>query len=432
MFRTIRDAFKVPDLRSKLIFTLLMLFVVRIGAAIPIPGIDSTALQQAFASNDLLGLYDAFSGGAFANMTLFAMGIVPYINASIIMNLLTIAIPPLEEMQKEGAEGRKKIAKITRYATVGLALLQATATSIGLRTMFVSYDLFSVLVAIFAMTAGTAFLMWIGERITENGIGNGISLIIFINIISRLPAGIRALWAQIQVGNYLAVAAIVIVFLAMVMLVVLIYLGERRIPVQYAKRVQGRKVYGGQSTHIPIRVNMAGVIPVIFASSLLQFPSTIVQLFSIEPGTVFSTILGMLSYGTEPTWSAFPKISAWPIGIIIYIALVILFAYFYTAIIFNPFEVANNMKKNGGFIPGIRPGKPTVDHVTNVLNRMVFIGGMVLATIASAPIFLSWITGIQISLGGTSLIIVAGVCIETVKQIESQLVMRHYKGFLNS
>jgi len=425
MFRTFRDAFKVPDLRQKLVFTLLMLLVIRIGAAIPIPGIDSTELQKAFAGNDLLGLYDAFSGGAFANMTLFAMGIVPYINASIIMNLLTIAIPPLEEMQKEGTEGRKKIAKITRIATVGLALLQGTATSIGLKSIFVNPDLFSYVIAIFAMTAGTAFLMWVGERITESGIGNGISLIIFVNILSRLPAGVKALYQQLSVGNYIPVLAILAVLLGMVMLVVLIYLGERRVPVQYAKRVQGRKVYGGQSTHIPIRVNMAGVIPVIFASSLLQFPRTIIQLFSITPPDWLQKVLSFLSYQTLTPGS-------FPFGIFIYIGLVIVFAYFYTAIIFNPFEVANNMKKNGGFVPGIRPGKPTVDHLTTILNRMVLIGGIILAIIATAPIVLSWVTGVRISLGGTSLIIVAGVCIETVKQVESQLVMRHYKGFLNA
>ncbi|MDA3847728.1 MAG: preprotein translocase subunit SecY [Vallitaleaceae bacterium] len=425
MFRTFRDAFKIPDLRQKLVFTLLMLLVIRIGAAIPIPGIDSTELQKAFAGNDLLGLYDAFSGGAFANMTLFAMGIVPYINASIIMNLLTIAIPPLEEMQKEGTEGRKKIAKITRIATVGLALLQGTATSIGLQNIFVKYDFFSVIVAIFAMTAGTAFLMWIGERITESGIGNGISLIIFVNILSRLPAGVKALYNEVTVGNYIAVFAVLAVLFGMVMLVVLIYLGERRIPVQYAKRVQGRKVYGGQSTHIPIRVNMAGVIPVIFASSLLAFPRTIIQLFSLEPANWMTKILNVLNYQ-----QILP--GEFPFGIFLYVTLIILFAYFYTAIIFNPFEVANNMKKNGGFVPGIRPGKPTVDHMTTILNRMVLIGGLILSIIASAPIFLAWVTDIKISLGGTSLIIVAGVCIETVKQIESQLVMRHYKGFLNA
>lgn len=422
MFKTIRDAFKVPDLRSKLIFTLLMLFVIRIGAAIPIPGIDSSFLKSYFDNSELLGMFDAFSGGAFKNMTLFAMGIVPYINASIIMNLLTVAIPYLEELQKEGAEGRKKIAKLTRYFTVILALVQSTALSISLRNMFVDYNFFSVLVCIFSMTAGTAFLMWVGERITENGVGNGISLIIFINIISRLPAGISALVDQIRLGNYWQVGAIVLVFFGMIMLVVLIYLGERRIRVEYAKRVQGRKQYGGQKTHIPIRVNMSGVIPVIFASSLISLPRTITGFFTTTPSGWWGTFVNATNYSQKEHWPA----------LIVYILLIVLFAYFYTAIIFNPYEVANNMKKNGGFIPGIRPGKPTVDFMTTVLNRMVLIGALILSCIASAPILLSWIVDIQIGLGGTSLIIVAGVAIETVKQIESQLVMRHYKGFLNS
>lgn len=422
MFKTIRDAFKVPDLRSKLIFTLLMLFVIRIGAAIPIPGIDSTYLQDMFSNSDLLGMFDAFSGGAFSQMTLFALGITPYINASIIMNLLTVAIPYLEELQKEGAEGRKKIAKMTRYFTVILALVQSIAFSISLRTVFVEYNFFSVIICVFAMTAGTAFLMWIGERITENGVGNGISLIIFVNIISRLPAGIRALYEQTKLGNYWQVGAIALVFFGMIMLVVLIYLGERRIRVEYAKRVQGRKQYGGQKTHIPIRVNMAGVIPVIFASSLISLPRTITGFFTQSPSGWWGTFVNYTNYNNVKYWPA----------LIVYILLVVLFAYFYTAIIFNPYEVANNMKKNGGFIPGIRPGKPTVDYLTTVLNRMVLIGALILAFIASAPIILSWIVGIQIGLGGTSLIIVAGVAIETVKQIESQLVMRHYKGFLNS
>lgn len=288
MFKTIRDAFKVPDLRAKLLFTLLMLFVIRIGAVIPIPGINSQILKDYFAqAGDLLGLFDAFSGGAFANMTLFAMGIIPYINSSIIMNLLTIAIPALEEMQKEGEDGRKKIAKITRYGTVLLAIIQSTAISIGLRSMFYEYNVLSVITAVFAMTAGTAFLMWIGERINERGIGNGISLIIFINILSRLPAGASTLKNLVLVQQkYFSVIAMLAVFFGMIVLVVLIYLGERRIAVQYAKKMQGRKSYGGQSTHMPLKVNMAGVIPVIFASSLLQFPQVVTGFFTDRKSVV--------------------------------------------------------------------------------------------------------------------------------------------------
>lgn len=403
-----------------------MFVVIRIGASIPIPGINNAYLQSVFAANnlDLMGMLDAFSGGAFQNMTLFALGIIPYINSSIIMNLLTIAIPALEEMQKEGEDGRKKIAKITRYGTVVLALVQATAISISLQNIFYSFNVFTVIIAVAAMTAGTAFLMWIGERITENGIGNGISLIITINILSRLPSGVMLVVDQIKGGKYLAVAGILVVFLAMVVVVILIQLGERRINVQYAKRVQGRKVYGGQSTHIPLKVNMAGVIPVIFASSLLQFPSIITSFFTQNPTGFWATVLKWLNY--------YSLKDNYGVAAIVYFVLIILFAYFYTAIIFNPFEVANNLKKNGGFILGIRPGRPTVDYLTNILNRMVFIGATILGLIALAPILLSFVTKTQINFGGTSLIIVVGVAIETVKQIESQLVMRHYKGFLNS
>lgn len=422
MFKTIRDAFKVPDLRNKIVFTLLMLFVIRIGAVIPIPGINNEVLKDYFAqAGDLLGLFDAFSGGAFANMTLFAMGIIPYINSSIIMNLLTIAIPALEEMQKEGEDGRKKIAKITRYFTVVLALIQSTAISIGLKNIFIQYNFLSVIIAIFSMTAGTAFLMWVGERINERGIGNGISLIIFVNILSRLPAGGSTLKNLVMVEHkYFSVLAMLAVFFGMIVLVVLIYLGERRIAVQYAKKMQGRKTYGGQSTHIPLKVNMAGVIPVIFASSLLQFPRTITGFFTQTPQPKLQWVLNLLNYYSS--WS----------GAALYFLLIIAFAFFYTKIIFNPFEVANNMKKNGGFVPGIRPGKPTVDYLTHILNRIIFIGGVLLGVVAISPIALSAITKVQIGFGGTSLIIVVGVCLETIKQIEAQLVMRHYKGFLNS
>ncbi len=426
MFGTLRDAFKVEDLRKRIIFTLLMLVVIRIGASVPIPGINNTYLKEVFAANnlDLVGMLDAFSGGAFQNMTLFALGIIPYINSSIIMNLLTIAIPALEEMQKEGEDGRKKIAKITRYGTILFAVIQATAISISLQNIFYTYNIFSVIVAVAAMTAGTAFLMWIGERITENGVGNGISLIIAINILSRLPSGVRLIADQIRTGSYIKVAAILLVFLLMIVVVVLIQLGERRINVQYAKRVQGRKVYGGQATHIPLKVNMAGVIPVIFASSLLQFPSIVTSFFVTSPTGWWASALNWINYYSIK--------SNYGVGALIYFILIILFAYFYTAIIFNPFEVANNLKKNGGFVLGIRPGRPTVDYLTVILNRMVFIGGTILGLIALTPIFLSFIIDVQINFGGTSLIIVVGVIIETMKQIESQLVMRHYKGFLSA
>lgn len=419
MFKTIRDAFKVEDLRRRLVFTLLMLFAIRSGAAIPTPGIDSSSIVDYFNQNSegLLGMFDAFSGGAFKNMTVFALGIVPYINSSIIMNLLTIAIPALEEMQKDGQEGKKKIAKITRYATVGFALIQAVAICIGFRNYFDNYNFLSVALATITMVAGTAFLMWCGERITENGIGNGISLIIVVNILSGLDNGTTSMIDRIRDGQYINVAILLVAFIILIAFVVLIQLGERRVPVQYAKRIQGRKVYGGQSTHIPMKVNMAGVIPVIFASSLLQFPATITGFFTATPGGTWGNILNFI------------KISE-PFGAVLYFVLIIAFAYFYTAITFNPYEVANNMKKNGGFIPGIRPGKPTVDHLSNVLTRLVFIGAVMLGLIALAPIGLSAAINIPLNFGGTSLIIVAGVALETVKQIQSQLVMRHYKGFL--
>ncbi|GMQ58007.1 preprotein translocase subunit SecY [Vallitalea sediminicola] len=423
MLRTLRDAFKIPDLRKKIIYTMLMFFAIRIGAHIRIPLINPEVVQNMFGNADdagLLGMFDAFSGGAFKDMTLFAMGITPYITSSIIMNLLTIAIPKLEEMQKEGEEGRKKIAKITRYGTIVLALLQSIAISIGLgRSLFYNYNILSVIIAVTAMTAGTAFLMWVGEQITVKGVGNGISLIIFINIISRLPFGTKKLYELATGGNKLVpVIVLLIIYVLMVMFVVLIQLGERRIPVQYAKRMQGRKVYGGQSTHIPLKVNMAGVIPVIFASSLLQFPGTITQFFG-EPQGWWGSVINFL------------KITSIS-GALIYFVFILFFAYFYTSIIFNPIEVANNMKKNGGFVPGIRPGKPTVDYLSNVLNKIVLIGALALALIALLPVILSNVFSMNVTFGGTSLIIVVGVALETIKQIESQMVMRHYKGFLNA
>lgn len=422
MLNTLKTAFKVEDVRKRIIYTLLMLVVIRLGANVPIPGINTAALQDVFKNSEgLLSMLDAFSGGAFRNMTLFALGIIPYINSSIIMNLLTIAIPALEEMQKEGEDGRKKIATITRYVTMVLALIQAIAITITLnaQNMFTNWSFFSAMVSVGAMVAGTAFLMWIGERINENGIGNGISIIIAVNILSGIPNAVSLIRNMFVEGKYIGIVILLVGFLLMTIAVVLIQLGERRISVQYAKRMQGRKVYGGQSTFIPLKVNMAGVIPVIFASSLLGFPQTLASFFVSQPTGALATVLNFLNYYTNP-W-----------GTLIYFILTVAFAYFYTAIIFNPYEVADNMKKNGGFIPGIRPGKPTVEYLTTVLNRMVFIGGVSLALISVLPIALGVITQTRISFGGTSLIIVVGVALETINQIESQLITRHYKGFLN-
>lgn len=422
MLNTLKTAFKVEDVRKRIIYTLLMFVVIRLGANVPIPGINTAALQGVFASNEgLLSMLDAFSGGAFRNMTLFALGIIPYINSSIIMNLLTIAIPVLEEMQKEGEDGRKKIATITRYVTMVLALIQAIAITLTLNAqrMFIQWNFFSALVSVSAMVAGTAFLMWLGERMNEKGVGNGISLIIAINILSGLPSGVQMITNLFKEGRYLSIIAILVGFLAMIVVIVLIQLGERRISVQYAKRMQGRKVYGGQSTYIPLKVNMAGVIPVIFASSLLGFPQVLAGFFTAQPTGVLATVLNFLNYYTNP------------FGTLLYFILTVAFAYFYTAIIFNPYEVADNMKKNGGFIPGIRPGKPTMEYLTTILNRMVFIGGVILGLISILPIILRWTAQAQINFGGTSLIIVVGVALETINQIESLLITRHYKGFLN-
>lgn len=419
MIQTFRNAFKIPDLRKKILYTLMMFVVIRLGAHIPLPGVDPEVIKDFFKSNSegVLGLFDAITGGAFATMSIFAMGIVPYINSSIIMNLLTIAIPKLEEMHKDGDEGRKKIAKITRYLTVALAAIQAFGITYSFRSMFKYQNVWSYIIAIIVLTAGTAFLMWVGERITEKGIGNGISLIIFINIISRAPQGAAKLLAY---GNPIKVAILLVLFIGVIAFVVLMQLGERRIPVQYAKKMQGRKTYGGQSTNIPLKVNTAGVIPIIFAMSLLTFPQLVTRMFTTNPTGTWNTILTWLDIRNH--W----------FGITLYVVLIIFFAYFYTSITFNPMEVANNMKKNGGFIPGIRPGKPTVEYFNKVLNNVVLIGAIGLSTIALLPIIFSLIFNMNITFGATSLLIVVGVALETVKQIEAQMLMRHYKGFLNS
>ena len=419
MIQTFRNAFKIPDLRKKILYTLMMFVVIRLGAHIPLPGVDPEVIKDFFSKNSegVLGLFDAITGGAFATMSIFAMGIVPYINSSIIMNLLTIAIPKLEEMHKDGDEGRKKIAKITRYLTVALAAIQAFGITYSFRNMFKYPNAWSYIIAIIVLTAGTAFLMWVGERITENGIGNGISLIIFINIISRAPQGAAKLLAY---GNPFKVAILLLLFIGVIAFVVLMQLGERRIPVQYAKKMQGRKTYGGQSTNIPLKVNTAGVIPIIFAMSLMTFPQLVTRFFTTNPTGTWSTILTWLDIRSH--W----------FGITLYVVLIIFFAYFYTSITFNPMEVANNMKKNGGFIPGIRPGKPTVEYFNKVLNNVVLIGAIALSLVALLPIIFSLIFKMNITFGATSLLIVVGVALETVKQIEAQMLMRHYKGFLNS
>lgn len=436
MLETLRNAFKVKDIRSRIIFTFLMLIVIRIGSQLPVPGVNGDVFRSWFESQAAgLGFFDAITGGSFLSMSVFALNITPYITSSIIMQLLTIAIPALEEMQKDGEDGRKKIAEITRYLTVGLALFESSAMTYGFwRSGYLAEkNALTAITVVTALTAGSAVLMWIGERITEKGVGNGISIVLVINIISRIPADMGGLWDQFIEGKGLlqgVIAAVVIlaIIIGMVVFVIILQGAERRIPVQYSKKMQGRKQVGGQQTHIPLKVNTSGVIPVIFAQSLMQTPVILASLFGWGNGTGFwSKVLNALN---QSNWCD-PEKPIYTIGLLVYILLIIGFAYFYTQISFNPMEVANNMKKAGGFIPGMRPGKTTSDYLNQVLNYIVFIGAICLTVIAIVPIFFSGVFGASVSFAGTSLIIVVGVVIETLKQIESQMRVRYYKGFLN-
>lgn len=438
MFDTVRNAFKIKDIRNRLIFTFFMLIVIRLGSEMPIPGINHEVFAEWFAnqSSDAFSFFDAITGGSFLQMSIFALNITPYITSSIIMQLLTIAIPKLEEMQRDGEEGRKKIVEITRYVTVALALIESIALAIGFGRMnyLTEYNFFTVVQVVMTLTAGSAVLMWIGERITEKGVGNGISIVLTINIISRIPQDFSTLFEQFVAGKNIGKAAMAVVIIlaiiiAMVVFVVLLQGAERRIPVQYSKKIQGRKTVGGQSTHIPLKVNTGGVIPVIFAQSIMQFPVVIAQILGKGNGTgIGSKILKGLN---QSNWCD-PKEPIYTIGLVVYIILVIAFAYFYTSITFNPLEIANNMKKQGGFIPGIRPGKPTSDYLNKILNYIVFIGAAGLTIVAVIPIVFNGIFNAEVSFGGTSIIIIVGVVIETIKQIESQMLVRYYKGFLNN
>lgn len=436
MLTTLKNAFKIKEIRKKLLYTFAMLVVIRLGSQLPVPGVDRTYFARWFAAQggDAFNFFDAFTGGSFLNMSIFALNITPYITSSIIMQLMTIAIPKLEEMQRDGEEGRKKIASITRYVTVGLALIEATAMAVGFGRsgLLAEYNALNVITVITALTAGSAVLMWIGERITENGVGNGISIVLIINIISRLPQDLTGLYEQFIKGKAIAVgvvAAVIIlaIILFMVVLVILLNDALRKIPVQYAKKVQGRKMVGGQSTSIPLKVNTAGVIPIIFASSIMEFPIIICSLFGVNATGVWAEILkGMNS-------SYWCKIATpqYSIGLVVYILMVIFFAYFYTSITFNPLEIADNMKKQGGFIPGIRPGKPTSDYLNKILNYIIFIGACGLTIVGVLPFVFNGVFGASVSFGGTSLIIIVSVILETIKQIESQMLVRNYKGFLN-
>lgn len=436
MLTTIKNAFKIKDIRNKLLFTLAMLVVIRLGSQLPVPGVDRDFFNNWYNANigGAGSFFDAITGGSFLNMSILALNISPYITSSIIMQLLTIAIPALEEMQKDGEDGRKKIASITRYVTVILALIQATAMSVGFgnQGLLQEYNALNVITCIVALTAGSAFLMWIGERITENGVGNGISIVLVINIISRLPQDLAMLFEQFVFGKAPATAilAVVIIFaiiILMVVLVIILNAGVRKIPVQYAKKVQGRKMVGGQTSNIPLKINTAGVIPIIFASSLMQTPLVLCSLFGYSGEGFWGEVLKCLNSGN---WCN-PKQPIYSIGLVVYILLTIFFAYFYTSVTFNPMMIADNMKKQGGFIPGIRPGKPTSDYLNSVLDRIIFIGVIGLIIVGVLPFFFNGVFGASVSFGGTSLIIIVSVILETVKQVESQMLVRNYKGFLN-
>lgn len=437
MFETVRNAFKLKEIRSRIIYTLLMLVVVRIGTQLPIPGVNGSYFSEWFSGNSgsAFGFFDAITGGSFEKMSVFALNITPYITSSIIIQLLTIAIPKLEELQKDGEEGRKKMTAITRYLTVALALMESLAMAIGFGKsgLLLEYNALNIITAVVTLTAGSTVIMWIGERITENGVGNGISIVLTINIISRIPQDLTLLFEQFVKGKEIAfqvlnLAIIIAIIIAVTVLTVTLQGAERRIPVQYSRKVQGRKQIGGQSSYIPLKVNTAGVIPIIFAQSLFIFPLIIMQLLGKSGGNgVGGTILKMLN---QSNWCDF-KEPIYSIGLIVYIVLVIAFAYFYTSITFNPLEIADNMKKQGGFIPGIRPGKPTSEYLTKILNYIIFIGAVGLVIVAIIPIFFEGAFNASISFGGTSLIIIVGVIIETLKQIESRMLVRNYKGFLN-
>ena len=437
MSNAVVSAFKNKQLRKKLLFTTLILIVVRFGSQLPIPEIDSAQISAYLKSTlgDSFSLLNSFTGGSFMQMSVFALSVTPYITSSIIMQLMTIVIPALEEMQKDGEDGRKRMAKITRYVTVVLAIIEGAGLAIGFANqgaLGTNYTTFTIFTMIIALTAGAVLVMWLGERITESGIGNGISIILLVNIVSGMPGDFTSLYNQFmkgkQIGPALIAGCVIVgVVLAVVVFVVILSDAERHIPVQYSKKMQGRKLVGGQQSKIPLKVNTAGVIPIIFASSIMQFPIMLQNVLKYENNGFIGKALTSLN---SSTWfdASHPKRS---IGLLIYIVLVILFAYFYTSITFNPLEISNNMKKQGGFIPGIRPGKPTVDYLNKILKYIIFIGAAGLTIVAVVPFFFNGVFGASVSFGGTSIIIVVGVILETIKQIQSQLLVQNYSGFLS-
>ena len=417
MFSALANVYKIPELRQKIIFTLIMFAVFRLGTHIPVPGVDPSAIEQLFATGNLFGLLDLFSGGAFSKFSIFAMSITPYINAAIIMQLLTVVIPTLEQWSKEGQEGHKKTTKVTRYLTVALAFFQAIGMSVGLKQAILNPSPVSILIIAITLTGGTIFLMWIGEQITANGVGNGISLIIFAGIVAALPKNLGTIYSYLQAGTISYFNAFVFAVIALLMIVFVIYIqeGNRRVPISYAKRVVGKKTYGGNSSHIPLKVNHAGVIPIIFASSVLMFPVTVAQFIQVPWVT---TLAGYFAWGT-------------PLQTSIYALLIIFFTYFYTAVTVKISDMAENLKKYGGFIPGIRPGKPTEEYLDTVMTRITLAGAVFLAFIAVLPNLVAGATHIEgVYFGGTALLIVVGVALNTMKQIESMVVMRHYQGFM--
>ena len=437
MLKTLQNAFKIKDVRRRIFYVFLMVVVIRIGSQLPIPGVDQSYFKDWFASqsNDAFTFFDALTGGSLTEMSIFALNITPYITSSIIIQLGTIAIPKLEEMQRDGEEGRKKLTAITRYLTIGLSLFQSIAMTVGFgnRGLIPEMNFMKAVVVVACLTAGSAMLMWIGEQITDKGIGNGISIVLMVNIVSRIPSDLVTLFNQFVKGKTyarggLAALIIIAIIVLVVVLVLILNGGIRKIPVQYSKKMVGRKVSGGQSSSIPLKVNTAGVIPIIFASSLMSFPVIIAGFTGWTGGTgIGSRILMGL---TSNNWFN-PSAPWYSLGLVLYIVLVIFFAYFYTSITFNPMEVADNMKKQGGFIPGIRPGKPTQEYLEKILSYLIFIGAAGLVIVAVIPFFFNGVFGANVSFGGTSLIIVVGVVLETLKQIESRMLVRNYKGFLS-
>ena len=419
MFETVRNAFKIKDLRKKLFYTFFALIVVRIGSQLPVPGVKYEAIREMFNSQKSLDFFNQLTGGSFEQMSIFALNITPYITASIIIQLLTIAIPRLEELHKDGEEGRKKLTEYTRYVTIGLSVLESAAMAIGFGKsgLLLEYNALNIITAVVTLTAGSTVIMWIGERITENGVGNGISLIIFAGIVSRLPDGLKVIFQYLQAGtvSLLNVILFAAIALAMVVFVIIISEGIRKIPVQYAKRVVGKKAYGGHTSYIPLKVNQAGVIPIIFASSVLMFPVTIAQFVDV------------------PWIKAMGKLFQWgsPLQTTLYVLMILFFTYFYTAVSLNIGDLSDNIKKNGGFIPGLRPGNPTTEYLDKVMSRITLAGAIFLSLIALMPHVIGWVTRIEgVYFGGTALLIVVGVALQTMKQIESMVLMRHYHGFM--